>query len=80
MVTDVGKPFTFHNEDRSQPTVDDLINTDLDTLGGDSGGLLYGENTHQALGVLSSGGRFYPVAKVLEQNPDLHLGVTPTGS
>ncbi|MGW1055941.1 hypothetical protein [Streptomyces sp. NPDC002521] len=51
MVTDVGKPFTFHNEDRSQPTVDDLINTDLDTLGGDSGGLLYGENTHQALGV-----------------------------
>ncbi|MBP2055714.1 hypothetical protein J2Z21_008730 [Streptomyces griseochromogenes] len=78
VVTDVGEPFTFHNGDGSQPTVDDLIFTDgLDTLPGDSGGLLYDENTHQALGVLSGGGRFYPLSKVLEQNPDLHLGVAP---
>ncbi|MGV4982938.1 S1 family peptidase [Streptomyces sp. NRAIS4] len=76
-VTDVGKPYTFHNEDGTQPTVDDLIDTDVNTLGGDSGGLLYDENTHQALGVLSGGGRFYPLSKVLEQNPDLHLGVAP---
>ncbi|MEU5538566.1 hypothetical protein [Streptomyces sp. NPDC020362] len=44
VVTDVGEPFTFHNEDGSQPTVDDLIDTDVNTLGGDSGGLLYDEN------------------------------------
>ncbi|MET8454623.1 trypsin-like serine protease [Streptomyces sp. NPDC005209] len=78
VVTDVGKSFTFHNADGSEPTVDDLIFTDgLDTLPGDSGGLLYDKNTHQPLGVLSGGGRFYPLSKVLQQNPDLRLGVAP---
>jgi hypothetical protein len=37
------------------PTVDDLIETDIHTRGGDSGGPLYDRHSHEALGTLNGG-------------------------
>ena len=80
-VTAVNDSFTFTNHDKegniSQDTVNDLITTDISTRDGDSGGLLFDKNTKQALGLLSGQGRFFPLSKVLEKNPDLRLGVAP---
>lgn len=80
-VTAVDDSYTFTNKDEegnpSYDTVNDLINTDITSLDGDSGGLLYDKNTKQALGLLSGQGRFYPLSEVMEQTPSLRLGVAP---
>lgn len=41
-------------------TIEDLIETDIRTLGGDSGGPLYDRHNHTALGTLSGGNGDYP--------------------